>query len=160
MEYLVFNSWKVFFHKCFTQQLTSLAQSVQTLKDADPQNYQKKADAKLLAGIIKSIKDRIAADPQNPGNRIGKTLGEDNKQWYRVKLFQQYRIFYRFSTEHKVIIIGWINDSDTLRAYGSKTDAYKTFKDMLSKGNPPGDWDSLYQESLKSTSEFSNPLFP
>lgn len=36
-----------------------------------------------------------------------------------------------------------MNDADTLRADGSKTDAYAVFKKMLDKGDPPDDWDSL-----------------
>ncbi len=32
------------------------------------------------------------------------------------------------------------NDDTTLRAYDSRTDAYRVFKGMLEDGNPPGDW--------------------
>ncbi|WP_448228818.1 type II toxin-antitoxin system YhaV family toxin [Pseudoxanthomonas mexicana] len=31
----------------------------------------------------------------------------------------------------------------TLRAYGSRTDAYVTFKKMLESGRPPDDWKAL-----------------
>ncbi|MNN42713.1 Toxin YhaV [compost metagenome] len=30
-----------------------------------------------------------------------------------------------------------------MRAYESKTDAYRVFAKMLANGNPPDDWDSL-----------------
>jgi toxin YhaV len=36
-----------------------------------------------------------------------------------------------------------VNDRDTLRTYGAKTDAYAVFASMLRQGNPPDDWDAL-----------------
>ncbi|GCK64168.1 toxin of the SohB(PrlF)-YhaV toxin-antitoxin system [Escherichia coli] len=63
----------------------------------------------------------------------------------------QFRLFYRCSQEHKTIVIGWVNGFDTLRAYDSKTDAYKVFGEMLKAGNPPDDWDTLLKEASKAT---------
>jgi hypothetical protein len=36
-----------------------------------------------------------------------------------------------------------VNDENSLRTYGSRTDAYKVFRSMLDGGNPPDDWDEL-----------------
>ncbi|WP_261150032.1 type II toxin-antitoxin system YhaV family toxin [Serratia plymuthica] len=44
-------------------------------------------------------------------------------------------------TRNKTIVIGWVNDFDTLRAYGSKTDAYKVFATKLKAGDPPDSWE-------------------
>jgi len=40
-----------------------------------------------------------------------------------------------------------MNDDKTLRAYGSKTDAYATFKEMLEDGNPPDNFDVRLEEA-------------
>ena len=57
------------------------------------------------------------------------------------------RLFFRYSEKEKVIILGWMNDENTLRTYGKKTDAYTVFSKMLKRGHPPADWESLTQET-------------
>ena len=47
----------------------------------------------------------------------------------------------------KIIIFAWVNDANTLRTYGSKSDAYAVYKSMLDKGNPPEDWAALIAQS-------------
>ena len=79
--------------------------------------------------------------------RQGGTPGDHRKHWFRAKYFQQYRLFYRFNSDAKVVLVAWMNDDKTLRAYGSKTDAYATFKGMLEDGNPPDDFDVLLKEA-------------
>ncbi|WP_260223809.1 type II toxin-antitoxin system YhaV family toxin, partial [Escherichia coli] len=59
----------------------------------------------------------------------------------------RYRFFFRYSEKEKVIILGWMNDENTLRTYGKKTDAYTVFSKMLKRGHPPADWESLTQET-------------
>jgi toxin YhaV len=41
------------------------------------------------------------------------------------------------------LIYAWVNDQQTLRTYGSRSDAYAVFAAMLKNGNPPDDWQSL-----------------
>ncbi|CAN7404254.1 type II toxin-antitoxin system YhaV family toxin [Phyllobacterium sp. LjRoot231] len=43
------------------------------------------------------------------------------------------------SNAKKIIIFAWVNDAETLKTRGSKTDAYQVFKDMVNSGNPPDD---------------------
>lgn len=57
------------------------------------------------------------------------------------------RLFFRFQTSAKIVVIGWVNDDSTLRAYESKNDAYKVFARMLDNGNPPSNWDELLSAS-------------
>lgn len=80
------------------------------------------------------------------------------KHWFRAKFFQQYRLFYRFNSEAKVIVLAWVNDDKTLRAYGSKTNAYATFIGMLNDGNPPDDFDALMKEPMGETARFEEAL--
>ena len=49
----------------------------------------------------------------------------------------------------------WVNDLKTLRAYGSKTDAYKVFAGMLDDGNPLDDWNELLKAVQKDQTRLS-----
>jgi len=50
-------------------------------------------------------------------------------------------------------------DADkTPRAYGSKTDAYGTFKGMLEDGNPPDSVDALLKEAAAAGKRFEASL--
>ena len=48
-----------------------------------------------------------------------------------------------------ILVYGWVNDENTLRSYGSKTDAYVVFKKMLESGKVPNSWDELIAESKR-----------
>ena len=157
MENLEINGWKIYFHSCFLIQLSELAQKVAQLAIAKPDEYRNKKEAKLLLAIQRVITERMAADPLSQDNRHGGTLGDEYKHWFRIKFLQQFRLFYRCSAEHKTIIVGWVNDFDTLRAYDSKTDAYKVFGKMLKAGNPPDDWQKLLAEAKSATKDTHLP---
>lgn len=82
--------------------------------------------------------------------RQGGTLGDDHKHWFRAKFGNgRYRLFFRFDSRAKIVIYAWVNDERSLRTYGSKTDAYKVFRDMLDNGSPPGSWVQLLEEAKK-----------
>ena len=40
-------------------------------------------------------------------------------------------------------MFAWVNDEQTLRKRGAKSDPYAVFRAMLKRGNPPADWDAL-----------------
>lgn len=42
-----------------------------------------------------------------------------------------------------MIVYAWVNDRDTLRKAGAKSDPYAVFARMLAAGNPPDDWPAL-----------------
>lgn len=159
MESLEVNGWKICFHSCFLQQITELAQEVAKLKAAKPGEYQRKKETKLLIAIQRVIEERISADPLGAQFRQGDTLGDEYKHWFRAVFLGQFRLFYRCSAAHKTIVIGWVNDFETLRAYGSKTDAYKVFAEMLKAGDPPDDWGVLLSEANAATAVTSIPGF-
>lgn len=144
---LVVNGWHIYLHAQFLDQYEGLLDRVEQLRQADREQYKKKKEAKLLAAITHLIFQTIPEDPSRPEYRQGDTLGNQYTNWFRAKLFQQYRLFFRYDTRAKVIIYAWINDDENLRAYGSKTDAYKTFAKMLKDGNPPPDWNALMTEA-------------
>lgn len=152
MEDLEINGWKICFHTCFLNQIQELVQKVSALRAAKPDEFMRRKEAKLLRAIERVIEECIASNPLNAQYRQGDTLGDEFRHWFRVKFLQQFRLFYRCSAEHKIIVIGWVNDFDSLRAYGSKSDAYNVFAKMLKAGNPPDDWEQLLREAKAATS--------
>jgi toxin YhaV len=127
-----------------------LAQQVEALKQKDPVGYVKKNTSKRLAAITKLAFDIIPQDPARPEYRQGGTLGADHKHWFRAKFFQQYRLFYRYHAQTKVIVLAWVNEA-TQRACESSDDAYQVFRKMLERGHPPDDWDRLLSEARKES---------
>lgn len=144
---VVIHGWTVFAHPLFLDQYEKLLQQVADLQAKDPNGYEKKNAAKRLAAIVSLAFDVIPHDPARPEYRQGNTLGDEHKHWFRAKFFQQYRLFFRFHAPSKVIVMGWVNDADTKRAYESDSDAYRVFKKMLASGHPPSDWAPLLAEA-------------
>ena len=144
---LVVNGWTVFAHPLFLDQLEELTRQVESQKRKDPSGFAKKNASKRLIAIAKLAFEIIPQDPSRTEYRQGNTLGEDHKHWFRAKFFQQYRLFFRFHAQSKVIVFAWVNDEDTKRAYESDDDAYRVFRKMLNSGNPPGDWDQLLSQA-------------
>lgn len=144
---LVIHGWTVFAHPLFMMQVETLAQQVSSLQQKDPVGYVKKNATKRLAAITKLAFDVIPQDPTRPEYRQGNTLGEENKHWFRAKFFQQYRLFFRYHAPSKVIVLAWVNDEDTKRAYESSEDAYRVFRKLLESGHPPGDWEQLLAQA-------------
>ena len=123
-EPIVINGWNIFAHSLFLDQLENLLTQVEVLRQKYPQDYQKKNAAKRLAAIAKLAFEVIPQDPTRSEYRQGSTLGNDYKHWFRAKFFQQYRLFFRYHLESKIIVFVWGNDESTKRAYDSSTDAY------------------------------------
>ena len=146
-EPLVINGWNIFAHSLFLDQLEDLLTQVETLRQKYPQDYQKKNAAKRLAAIAKLAFEVIPQDPTRSEYRQGSTLGDDYKHWFRAKFFQQYRLFFRYHLESKIIVFVWVNDESTKRAYDSSTDAYRVFQKMLASGNPPNNWSELLRDA-------------
>jgi toxin YhaV len=144
---LAVNGWSVFAHPLFLDQVEALIAVVEKAKAKDPKGYKRKNAAKRLAAIAKLAFDIIPQDPSRPEYRQGGALGEDRRHWFRVKFFQQYRLFFRYSAVQRVIVYAWVNDDTTLRAYESGRDAYRVFKRMLDRGAPPDDWTQLLAQA-------------
>jgi len=141
---LVINDWQLFAHPLFLDQVEKLTAAVDRAKTKDPTGFQKTANAKVLAALRRLIFETIPSDPTRAEYRQGGTLGPDRKHWLRAKFGgQRFRLFFRYSTSAKIIVFAWVNDADTLRTYGSKTDAYAVFRSMLDRDNPPDDWKAL-----------------
>lgn len=148
---VVINGWRVYAHPLFLDQLETLITVVGALRRKDPQRYGIKAASKHLAAITQLMLQDIPQDPSRKEFQQGSTLGNEHRHWRRAKFFQQYRLFFRFHSRSKVIVLGWVNDQQSKRAYGSKNDAYRVFQAMLASGHPPNDWDELLQEAMQDS---------
>jgi len=171
---LVINGWTIFAHSLFLEQVEALLQKVERLRQKNPQGYNKKNSTKQLAAISKLAFEIIPQDPTRTDYRQGSTLGNEHKHWFRAKFFQQYRLFFRYHQESKIIIYAWVkastpssrplptihvgNDGNTKRAYGSKTDAYHIFRRMIESGHPPDDWKDLLEEARQESKRLQDTL--
>lgn len=131
---LIAKGWSIYAHPVFLDQLEGLIDEVERRKTRDPETWRRKNCTKWLAAIFRLVSESIPSEPGDPAFRQGDTLGDRRKHWFRAKFFQQYRLFYRFDSDARIIVLAWVNDERTLRSYGRKTDAYATFKGMLDGG--------------------------
>lgn len=154
------NGWAIYAHPLFLDQLMTLTDEVEVRKRRDPETWRRKNASKGLAAILKLVTTDIPADPGAPQFRQGDTLGSHRKHWFRAKFFQQYRLFFRFDSSRKIIVFVWVNDEDTLRAYGSRSDAYSVFKGMLDSGHPPDDFDAVLNEAKGAAARFAQLIKP
>ena len=146
---VVINGWSIFAHPQFLDTFELLIAQVERLRAKEPRRYKAKNATKRLAAIVNLAFEIIPQDPARPEYRQGTTLGDEYRHWFRAKFFQQYRLFFRYHREGRIIIYAWVNDEHTKRAYESGNDAYRTFRRMLESGNPPDDWNELLNQSKK-----------
>jgi toxin YhaV len=127
----------------FTDRWRALTSQVTALQAADSTGYHEHQAARFLASLHKLVTETIPADPANPAYRLGTTMGDDAKFWRRAKLHGRYRLFFRYHSEQKVILYAWLNDENTLRKAGARSDPYAVFRQMIESGKPPSNWDEL-----------------
>ena len=142
------HGWRLFVHPLFQAQLERLAKRVGKLASSDPGGYVAHPATKMLATINRYIHDAIPRNPNGAEFRQGNTLGADNRHWFRARFHGRYRLFYRFSTQQKIIVYAWVNDEGSLRKSGSKTDPYVVFRAMLESGEPPHSFAELLRISV------------
>jgi toxin YhaV len=148
---VIVNGWQLLAHPLFLDQLEMLGVAVARLREKDPRGWRKSANTKLLAALRQLLFETVPQDPTRPEYRQGGTLGDDPKHWFRAKFGGgRFRLFFRYSTSAKIIVFAWVNDDNTLRTYGSRSDAYAVFRKMLDKGNPPDDWAALLAAASES----------
>lgn len=154
----IVNGWTLFAHPTFIDPVTRLIEQVRALQAKDLTHYREKKAAKHLAAIRKLILVTIPQDPTRSDYRQGDTLGPEYTHWFRAKFFQQYRLFFRYHVQSRIIVYAWVNGEATKRAYGSPTDAYRVFAKMLGRGHPPNDWDALLKEARAASDRFTRTV--
>ena len=157
---LVVNGWTLFAHPLFLDQLEFLTRQVEAFRQKNAVNFVKKNATKRLAAITKLAFEVIPQDPTRAEYRLGSTLGEAHKHWFRAKFFQQYRLFFRYHAQSKVIVFAWVNDENTKRAFESGDDAYRVFRKMLETGHPPDNWQQLLAQARDASVRLQKPSVP
>jgi len=141
------NGWTLLMDPLFLDQVERVLAAVEQAR-AQGKARDVSPDEKLLAAITYLVFDLIPRDPGRPEFRQGGTLGPKRKHWCRAKFGNgRFRLFFRFRTDARIIVYAWLNDTGTLRTYGSRTDAYAVFGRMLDRGAPPDDWESLLERA-------------
>lgn len=146
----VVQGWTLAFHPCLLDQVERLVVAAEKeLKRAGRSGVSRPGPyRKLLAHVLDLMFEAIPRDPNAPEYRLGHTLGREHAHWRRAKTGGgRYRLFFRFRSDARLIVFAWINDEQSLRTYGSATDAYRVFADHLARGTPPDDWDTLVTEA-------------
>lgn len=131
--------WTFLLWADFDARWTSLIAAVATLRASDPSGYTRAPEARMLKALIEIMRDRIARDPNAADARLRADLGA----WRRIKFFGRFRLFYRFDSATRTVILTWLNDEDTLRKAGVRTDPYVVFAGMLARGVVPSGWAEL-----------------
>lgn len=146
------HGWTLLFHDNLIEQLMRLRTAVLRAQENDPEGFESNSNVKFFRALIQLIQDQVPDDPARHEYRQGNTLGPAYRHWRRAKLGRRYRLFFRYDSTAKVIVYAWINDAQTLRSAGSKSDPYAVFEKMLGRGNPPDDWNALVLASRQDWS--------
>lgn len=144
---MLINGWALFAHPEFLHQLAALLAQVQEDRRRRPDAWKSRNAYKRLAAVARLAFQAIPSDPAGEQWMLGNTLGKAHRHWRRAKFFQQYRLFFRFDATARLVVLAWVNDEDSLRAYGRADDAYAVFRAGLAKGRPPDDWTSLREDA-------------
>jgi toxin YhaV len=146
---LIETKWTKSIHPAFELEFNNYKALAAKAMSIVGEDWVKTRAGKKFIALNKQVRESIPSDPSNPEYRLGDSLGSSYTHWFRAKFLQQYRIFFRYSTRSHAIVYAWVNNDDTLRAYGSKTDAYLVFRKMLESGKVPNSWDELMAESKR-----------
>jgi len=137
------HGWTLLFHEGVIAQLRKLQDAAARAEKNDPQRFESNANVKLFRALSQLILNVVPEDPSREEFRQGNTLGVAYRHWRRAKIGRRFRLFFRYDSKSRVIVYAWVNDENTLRSAGSKSDPYAVFEKMLGRGNPPDDWDAL-----------------
>ena len=141
------HGWTLLFHDCVIEQLQKLHDTVQRARESDPAGFESNANVKLFRALSQLMMDVVPSDPARDDYRQGNTLGLAHRHWRRAKIGRRFRLFFRYDSKAKIIVYAWVNDAQTLRASGSRSDPYAVFERMLGRGTPPDGWDALVKAS-------------
>ena len=148
------HGWTLLFHHQLIAQMMKLRAAVLHAQENDPEGFDSNANVKFFRALVQLIQDVVPNDPSRDEYRQGNTMGPAYRHWRRAKLGRRYRLFFRYDSKAKVIVYAWINDEQSLRSSGSKSDPYAVFEKMLGRGNPPDDWNALVKASRQEWGEW------
>ena len=151
---MLINGWTVYAHPEFLRQLEALLGRVAQDRQRKPDIWKTRNACKRLTAIARLAFQAIPSDPAGAQWMLGNTLGKEHRHWRRAKFFQQYRLFFRYDAAARLVVLAWVNDENSLRAYGTADDAYAVFKAGLAKGSPPDNWHALHEDARNAAARW------
>jgi len=151
------HGWTLLFHEGVIEQLRRLQAAAERAERNVPLGFAQNANVKLFRALSHLILDGVPSNPSRDEFRQGNTLGSAFRHWRRAKIGRRFRLFFRYDSPGRVIVFAWVNDAQTLRPAGSKSDPYAAFEKMLGRGNPPDDWAALLAESQSDWRKTDDP---
>ena len=148
------HDWTLLFHHHLIGQMMKLRAAVLRAQENDPEGFESNANVKFFRALVQLIQDVVPNNPARDEYRQGNTMGPAYRHWRRAKLGRRYQLFFRYDSKAKMIVYAWINDEQSLRSSGSKSDPYAVFEKMLGRGNPPDDWNALVKASRQEWGEW------
>ena len=147
------HGWTLLFHEGLIEQLRRLQAAARRAERKDPQGFEGNANVKLFRALSRLILEVVPADPSRDEFRQGNTLGPTHRHWRRAKIGRRFRLFFRYDAGAATIVFAWVNDGQTLRSAGGRSDPYAVFEKMLARGHPPDDWAALVAASRANWDE-------
>ena len=132
--------WTLLFHDAIGDQLERLKSASDRAQAA---GLHDNANVRLFNALSKLILEAVPQDPSREEYRQGKTIGPEYAHWRRAKVGRRFRLFFRYDSRSKANVYAWVNEENTLRSSGGRTDPHVVFRRMLERGNPPNDWEDL-----------------
>lgn len=149
---LVKNGWTLYYHHVFGDRYAAMrARAKELKKQLATDDFVRHPDVRLVAAVRRVILDIIPEDP----NRSDFWLKGNLAMFRRVKgygLPDRYRLFYVFSTQVKVVIVLYVNDSGTLRKEDARTDPYEVFSDLVRSGQIGSDFEENLEQWRRAQS--------
>jgi len=140
-----FHGWQVLLWPTFAERYEELRAEARRLKASlPPEQFIKHPKVKLVAAISRLVTDRIPQDPNASDYRLRGPLAA----FRRAKghgLPPRYRLFWVFSSEHKVIIFLYLNAEGVLRREGDKHDVYAVFERLVRRGEISPNFAAAYE---------------
>jgi toxin YhaV len=152
------NGWLVLYGPEFRRSYDELRADVRKHKvQLSPDEYRQHATVKLFAHVGRFVREIVPSNPNAPEFN----LSGDLSHFRRGKghgLPERYRIFWTFTSRHKVIIFLSINDDTTLRKEGSTRDPYEVFRRLLRQGRIGADFQANYQQWREANPGFRDSI--
>ena len=143
------HGWTLLRWDAFASTWDALVADVGQRREQDPEGYKAHPSTKFLKRFSDVVLNEVPDSPGHERYQLGTTLGNDAKFWRRAKFNRRFRLFFRYRSDGKLIVCAWLNDEETLRQAGGKSDPYTVFRAMLERGKPPSSWQELIEASVK-----------
>ena len=141
------DGWALLCWEAFATTWDALVADVVQRREQDPERYKAHPSTKLLKRLSDVVLNEVPDSPGHERYLLKTTLGNDAKFWRRAKFNRRFRLFFRYRSDGMLIVYAWLNDEETLRQAGGKSDPYTVFRAMLERGKPPSSWQELMDAS-------------